>query len=106
MARRYGAAEIIDPRPYAIGSILETFEKYPTTGPVLPAMGYGEAQTKELADTIRAVPADLVVVATPIDLRHLFEFEKPTVRVRYELQEIGTPTLENVLKPLASDTDE
>jgi len=105
-ARRFGAAEIIDPRPYAVGSIKDTFEKYPTTGAVLPAMGYGDAQTKELAETIKAVPADLVVIATPIDLRHLIEFEKPTVRVRYELQEIGSPTLEDVLKPLASDTEE
>jgi predicted GTPase len=104
-ARRFGAAEIIDPRPYAVGSIKATFEKYPTTGAVLPAMGYGEAQTKELAETIQAVPADLVVIATPIDLRHLITFEKPTVRVRYELQEIGTPTLEDVLRPLASASD-
>jgi predicted GTPase len=104
-ARRFGAAEIIDPRPYAVGSIRETFERYPTTGAVLPAMGYGDAQTRELAETIRAVPADLVVVATPIDLRHLIDFEKPAVRVLYELQEIGRPTLEDVLKPLVSDTD-
>jgi predicted GTPase len=103
-ARKLGAAEIIDPRPYAVGSIADTFEKYPTTGAVLPAMGYGEAQTKELAETIKAVPADLVVIATPIDLRHLIEFDKPTVRVRYELQEIGSPTLEDVLKPLAAET--
>jgi predicted GTPase len=105
-ARRLGAAEIIDPRPYAVGSIKQTFEKYPTTGAVLPAMGYGDVQTKELAETIKAVPADLVVIATPIDLRHLIEFEKPTVRVRYELQEIGSPTLEDVLKPLASEAKE
>ena len=96
-ARRHGAAEIVDPRPYAVGSIRETFERYPTTGAVLPAMGYGEAQTQELAETIQRVPADLVVVATPIDLRHLIEFDKPTVRVRYELQEIGQPTLADVL---------
>jgi predicted GTPase len=96
-ARRYGAAEIIDPRPYAVGSIKETFERYPTTGAVLPAMGYGETQTQELAETIRRVPADLVVVATPIDLRHLIEFDKPAVRVRYELQEIGHPTLADAL---------
>ncbi|MDH3457853.1 MAG: cyclic 2,3-diphosphoglycerate synthase [Gemmatimonadota bacterium] len=96
-ARRYGAAEIIDPRPYAVGSITETFERYPTTGAILPAMGYGKAQTQELAETIRRVPADLVVVATPIDLRHLIEFDKPAVRVHYELQEIGHPTLADVL---------
>jgi predicted GTPase len=96
-ARRFGAAEIVDPRPYAVGSIKETFDRYPSTGAVLPAMGYGEAQTQELAETIRRVPADLVVVATPIDLRHLVEFDKPAVRVRYELQEIGRPTLTDVL---------
>ncbi len=105
-ARRFGAAEIIDPRPYAVGSIRDTFEQYPTTGAVLPAMGYGDEQTRELAETINAVPADLVVIATPIDLRHLITFEKPTVRVRYELQEIGSPTLVDVLKPLASDSQE
>ena len=96
-ARRYGAAEIVDPRPFAVGSIRDTFEKYPTTGPVLPAMGYGEKQTAELAETINTAPVDLVVVATPIDLRSLIEIDKPAVRVRYELQEIGEPTLADVL---------
>ena len=99
-ARKFGAAEIIDPRPYAVGSIRETFEKYPTTGPILPAMGYGDEQTRELAETIKNVPADLVVIATPIDLRHLIELDKPSVRVRYELQEIGRPNLDDVLAPL------
>jgi predicted GTPase len=96
-ARRFGAAEIVDPRPHAVGSIRETFERYPTTGAVLPAMGYGTQQVDELARTIAAVPADLVLIATPIDLRHLIDFDKPTLRVRYELQEIGRPTLEDVL---------
>ena len=96
-ARRYGAAEIVDPRPFAVGSIRDTFEKYPTTGPVLPAMGYGEEQTAELAETINTAPVDLVVVATPIDLRSLIEIDKPAVRVRYELQEVGEPTLADVL---------
>jgi len=96
-ARRYGAAEIVDPRPFAVGSIRDTFEKYPTTGPVLPAMGYGAKQTAELAETINTAPVDLVVVATPIDLRSLIEIDKPAVRVRYELQEIGEPTLADVL---------
>jgi predicted GTPase len=96
-ARRYGAAEIVDPHPYAIGSIRDTFKKYPTTGPVLPAMGYGERQVQELAETIRATPAEVVVIATPIDLRHLIQLDKPSVRVRYELQEIGEPTLREVL---------
>jgi predicted GTPase len=97
-AKRYGAAEIVDPRPYAVGSIRDTFEKYPTTGTVLPAMGYGEQQTNELAATIRATPADLVLIATPIDLRRLVEFDKPALRVRYELQEIGEPNLADLLR--------
>ncbi len=96
-ALRYGAAEIIDPRPWAVGSIARTFEKYPNTGPVLPAMGYGAEQTAELQQTIAATPADLVVIGTPIDLRRLIEIDKPSVRVRYELQEIGRPTLSDVL---------
>ncbi len=99
-ARRYGAAEIVDPRPYAVGSIAATYAKYPTTGDVLPAMGYGEKQVEELAATIRATEADVIVIGTPIDLTRLIEFDKPSVRVRYELQEIGNPTLEDALKPL------
>ena len=97
-ARRYGAAEIVDPRPYAIGSINATFEKYPKTGKVLPAMGYGSKQTKELEETINAADADLVIIGTPIDLNRIVRLNKPTQRVRYELQEIGVPTLEDVLK--------
>jgi predicted GTPase len=99
-ARRYGAAEILDPRPWAVGSIADTFQKYPTTGDVLPAMGYGAAQTAELQQTIDAAPADLVVIGTPIDLRRLIDIHKPSVRVRYELQEIGRPTLSDVLTGL------
>jgi predicted GTPase len=97
-ARRFGAAEIVDPRPYAVGSIIETFEKYPQTGPLLPAMGYGERQIEELEETINATPCDLVIVATPIDLRRVLKhIAHPMDRVRYELQEIGQPTLEDVL---------
>ena len=99
-ARRYGAAEIVDPRPYAVGSIAATYEKYPTTGDVLPAMGYGDKQVEELAATIRATEADVIVIGTPIDLSRLIEFDKPSVRVSYELQEIGNPTLEDALKPV------
>jgi predicted GTPase len=99
-ARRYGAAEIVDPRPYAVGSIKSTYEKYPTTGDVLPAMGYGEEQTNELAQTIENTPADMVLIASPIDLRRLIEIKKPAQRVRYELQEVGEPTLKDVLKDL------
>lgn len=97
-ARRYGAAEIVDPRPYAVGSIRETFAAYPATGPVLPAMGYGRAQIEELAQTIDGTPADLVVIATPVDLRRLTGFDKPALRVRYELQELGEPNLRQVLE--------
>jgi predicted GTPase len=97
-ARRFGAAEIIDPRPYAVGSIRETFVRYPTTGMVLPAMGYGHEQMNELAETIRRSGAEVVVVGTPIDLRRLVEFPAPAVRVRYELEEIGSPRLEEILR--------
>jgi predicted GTPase len=96
-ARRFGAAEIVDPRPYAVNSIAETYAKYPNTGPVLPAMGYSQTQIAELEATIRATPCDLVIAATPIDLRRLINVDKPVDRVRYELQEIGRPTLEDVL---------
>jgi predicted GTPase len=72
-ARRFGAAHIVDPRPYAVGSILETFKKYPQTGPLLPAMGYGQRQVEELSETINNTPCDLVIVATPIDLRRMIE---------------------------------
>ena len=96
-ARRFGAAEIIDPRPYAVGSIATTFEKYPNTGPLLPAMGYGEQQAADLEATIKAVPADMVIVGTPIDLTRVIKLDKPYQRVRYELQEIGAPTLDDIL---------
>jgi predicted GTPase len=97
-ARRFGAAEIVDPRPFAVRSIRATYEKYPTTGAILPAMGYGEAQMKDLEETIRNAPVDLVIIATPIDLKRLIQIDKPSQRVRYELQEIGRPTLADVLK--------
>ncbi len=96
-ARRYGAAEIVDPRPFAVGSIQQTFRNYPNMGPILPAMGYGDAQMEELAETIAATPCDLVVIGTPTDLRRVIDIDRPSVRVRYELQEIGSPTLEDVL---------
>jgi predicted GTPase len=97
-ARRFGAVEIVDPRPYAVGSIAETFEKYPQTGPLLPAMGYGAGQIEDLEATINATPCDAVIAATPIDLgRVLRNVKHPMDRVRYELQEIGRPTLTDVL---------
>ena len=89
----------MDPRPYAVGSIRETYAAYPGTGPVLPAMGYGEEQVRELAETIRATPADVVVIGTPVDLAKLVRLDKPSVRVRYELEELGTPNLASVLEP-------
>ncbi|HXV90804.1 MAG TPA: cyclic 2,3-diphosphoglycerate synthase [Gemmatimonadales bacterium] len=97
-ARRWGAAAVVDPRPYAVGSIRDTFAAWPDTGPVLPAMGYGAAQLHDLEATIRAVPADLVLVASPIDLRRLIALDRPALRVRYELQEIGEPDLRTVLR--------
>ena len=97
-ARRFGAAEIIDPRPYAVGSIKATYAKYPTTGKVLPAMGYGDEQIAELEETIRNVDADLVLIGTPIDLGRVLRIDKPHQRVRYELQEIGQPTLDEILR--------
>jgi predicted GTPase len=97
-ARRYGAAEIIDPRPYAVRSIADTYAKYPTTGPVLPAMGYGDEQMRDLEETINAARADLVIIGTPIDLRRIIDIEAQADRVRYELQVIGQPTLEEILQ--------
>ncbi|HLE15663.1 MAG TPA: cyclic 2,3-diphosphoglycerate synthase [Anaerolineales bacterium] len=97
-ARRFGAAEIVDPRPYAVGSIRETYRKYPNTGAVLPAMGYGDQMVHELEQTINNAQVDLVLIGTPIDLASLLRIDKPSQRVRYELQEIGQPTLEDILK--------
>ena len=96
-ANYFDAAEIIDPRPYAVRSIAATYEKYPGTGPVLPAMGYGGDQMADLEETINNSPAELVIVATPIDLGKLINIRKPSQRVRYELQPIGTPTLADLL---------
>jgi len=97
-ARRYGASEIVDPRPFAVRSIKATYEKYPKTGPILPAMGYGDAQTRDLEETIKNADVDMVIIGTPIDLTRIIKIDKPSQRVRYELQEIGKPTLEDVLK--------
>ena len=96
-ARRFGAKEIVDPRPFAVKSIAATYAKYPKTGPILPAMGYGEAQTRDLEATINASDVDVVVIGTPIDLSRIIKINKPSQRVRYELQEIGVPTLTDVL---------
>ncbi|GAB4548205.1 MAG: cyclic 2,3-diphosphoglycerate synthase [Anaerolineales bacterium] len=96
-ARRFGAKEIVDPRPFAVKSIAATYVKYPKTGIILPAMGYGEAQTRDLEATINASDVDLVIIGTPIDLSRIMKINKPTQRVRYELQEIGQPTLQDIL---------
>ncbi len=97
-AEKYGAANLVDPRPFTVGTISETFEKYPKIGTLLPAMGYGDEQMKDLETTINKSDADLVIIGTPIDLRKVINIEKPTLRVHYELQEIGKPTLEDALK--------
>jgi predicted GTPase len=99
-ARRFGAAEIIDPRPNAVRTIADTYIKYPRTGAVLPAMGYGDAQIADLEETINNIPCDLVIIATPIDLTRVLRINRPTQRVGYELQEIGSPTLNDVLAKL------
>jgi predicted GTPase len=97
-ARKYGAAEIVDPRPAAVGSIKATFEKYNHLENVLPAMGYGEHQVKELAETIGRIDCDLIVSGTPIDLNRLIKTRQPMLAVSYDLEEIGSPNLEDVLK--------
>jgi predicted GTPase len=97
-AKRFGAAEIVDPRPFAVGTIHDTYVKYPNTGAILPAMGYGDKMVKDLEDTINKANVDLVISATPIDLNRILKVNKPMQRVRYELQEIGQPTLTEILK--------
>jgi predicted GTPase len=99
-AEKYGAAQLVDPRPFTVGSISETFAQYPEIGTLLPAMGYGEKQMKDLETTINNSDADLVIIGTPIDLRKIIEIRKPALRVYYELQEIGRPTLEDALKKI------
>jgi len=98
-AGKFSASEIVDPRPYTVGTISETFRKYPGIGHLLPAMGYGDQQVKDLETTINRTPCDAVIIGTPIDLNRLIKIRKPTVRVRYELQEIGKPDLMDVLMP-------
>ena len=96
-AQKYGAAELVDPRPYTVKSITATYEKYPNIGILLPAMGYGAQQVKDLETTINKVKCDVVIIATPIDLSRVLTIKKPTVRITYDLQEIGTPDLTMVL---------
>jgi predicted GTPase len=96
-AQKFGAKEIIDPRKYAVKSIEETYRKYPNIGALLPAMGYGNQQIKDLETTINRVPCDAVIIGTPIDLRRLVKIEKPAARVIYNLQEIGKPDLTDII---------
>jgi predicted GTPase len=96
-AKEGGAAELVDPRPFAVGSIKETFVKYPHMTQLLPAMGYGRKQMEELRETIERSDADLVLIGTPIDLRRVIELDKPALRVTYRLQEIGEPTIDQLL---------
>jgi predicted GTPase len=97
-AEKFGALELVDPRPYTVGTITETYEKYPDIGILLPAMGYGEQQIRDLEKTINNTDCDVVVIGTPIDLRKLVNINKPAVRVTYDLQEIGKPDLNDALK--------
>ena len=97
-ANRYGASKLVDPRPFAVGSIKQTFEKFQHLGKVLPAMGYSEMQRHELEETIRRTPCDVVLVATPIDLARAIRIDKPCVRARYEVEEIGSPAITELLE--------
>lgn len=98
-AEKFGAANVVDPRPYTVGTITDTFEKYPNIGELLPAMGYGDQQVKDLEETIANTKCDVVIIGTPIDLRRIIDVKQPSVRVTYDLQEIGRPNLVDVLKP-------
>jgi predicted GTPase len=100
IARRFGAAEIVDPRSFAVGSIADTYRTYPAIGALLPAMGYGEQQVRDLEATIARVPCDAVIVGTPIDLGRLMTIQQPVVRARYDLQELGRPDLSDALAAL------
>jgi predicted GTPase len=97
VAKKLGANELVDPRPYAVGSIVTAFKKYPHLGALLPALGYGKEQIQELQETINTTPCDIVVIGTPIDLRRILKINKPAVRAKYELRELGSPTLEDIL---------
>lgn len=97
-AEKFGAKSMVDPRPFTVGEIKDTFQKYPNIGVLLPAMGYGRKQMKDLETTINRIPCEAVVIATPVDLRRFLKINKPSAQVRYELQEIGRPDLEEVIE--------
>jgi len=101
-AEKYGAADLVDPRPFLKGSLVNTFEKYQDIGILLPAMGYGQEQVKDLEATVAATDCDAVVIGTPIDLRKVITIQQPAVRVQYDLQEIGAPTLKDVIDAVAA----
>jgi len=105
-ARQYGAAELVDPRPYAVGSIHNTYERYPHLTSLLPAMGYSAMQRHELEETIRRTPCDLVVIATPIDLTRVINIDKPTLRVTYEVEELTTPGLTELLTKFTREREQ
>jgi len=96
-AKKFGAGTIVDPRPYAVGSIKEAFRKYPHLGAILPALGYSDKQVAELKETIDHTPCDVVVIGTPIDLRRVLTINQPTIRVKYELKVLGPVSLEQIL---------
>ncbi|MGV7222229.1 MAG: cyclic 2,3-diphosphoglycerate synthase [Nitrospinales bacterium] len=104
-AKQYGAKEIIDPRPWLTGSLIDTYEKYPGIGNILPAMGYGKDQIMDLEQTINASDCDCVVIGTPIDLARIINIKKPSVRVTYELEELGSPNLKSVLESFLNKSD-
>lgn len=97
-AQKYGARQIVDPRPFTVGKLTETFRSYPEIGPLLPAMGYGQQQVKDLEATIAKTDCEAVVIGTPIDLNRVVKIDKPNTRVYYDLQEIGSPNLEEILR--------
>ena len=104
-ARKFGAAELVDPRPYAVGKLAETFRLYPNIGTLLPAMGYGDEQIRDLERTIENTPCDVIVIATPIDLNRIVKINKPNVKVGYDLQEIGKPDLTDVINDFVKKHD-
>jgi predicted GTPase len=99
-ARKYGSSILVDPRPFAVGSIKETFKKYPDIGNLLPAMGYDQKQILELEETINRTDCDAVIIGTPIDLGRIIKINKPIVRAKYELQEISKPGLRDIITDL------
>jgi predicted GTPase len=105
-AKAHGAAELVDPRPFAVGSIAKTLDEWPHINGLLPAMGYGRKQIEELRETIARSDADVVLIGTPIDLRRVVDFDKPALRVTYKLQELGEPTLGDLLAQHGLITDE